>query len=163
MLYIMSKKTPSNPALVTNRKAGFDYHLDDHYLAGIVLTGWEIKALRAGRIQIQDSYVILKNQEAFWLGGIITPLASASTHVKPDSTRTRKLLLTAAELRKLSGAVHKKGYTLVPTKLVWKNRRVKLEFALAEGKKKHDKRKALKDQDWAREKDRLKRTKLSTG
>ncbi len=141
--------------IALNKKARHDYFIEENYEAGLALQGWEVKSLRAGRAQISDAYVILKDGEAFMIGALITPLLTASTHIHPDSTRTRKLLLHRAELAKLIGAVERKGYTLIPLALYWKHGRVKLNVGLAKGKKQHDKREAEKDRDWQRDKQRV--------
>lgn len=148
------KKSDSG-TITLNKKAGFDYFLLERFEAGLALEGWEVKSLRAGRIQIRDSYVIIKNQEAFLIGALITPLLTASTHIVPESQRTRKLLLHREELNKLIGAVERKGQTLIPTAMYWKHGRAKLEVALAKGKKDYDKRETEKERDWDREKERL--------
>ena len=122
-------------------------NVEDRIEAGLALEGWEVKSLRAGKVQLVDSYVLLKNGEAFLFGALITPLPTASTHIHPDPTRTRKLLLHRDELDRLIGAVERKGYSLVPTAMYWKKGRAKLEIALAKGKKAHDKRAALKERD----------------
>jgi SsrA-binding protein len=147
-------KTPSN-TICLNKKAGFDYFLQERLEAGVVLAGWEVKSLRAGRGQLRDTYVLLKNGEAWLLGSVITPLPTVSTHFQPDAQRTRKLLLHRSELHKLIGAVERKGETLIPTSMYWKNGRIKVGIALAKGKKEHDKRDTEKDRDWQREKERL--------
>jgi len=149
-----SNKT-STPTICLNKKASFDYFLKERFEAGLVLEGWEVKSLRAGRVQLRDTYVLLKNQEAWLLGSVITPLPTASTHIHPDSQRTRKLLLNRSELNKLRGAVERKGQTLIPTAMYWKQGRAKVEIALATGKKDYDKRASEKDKDWQREKERL--------
>ena len=140
--------------IAVNRRARHDFFIDERYEAGLALLGLEVKALRAGRLQLAEGYVILKNDEAWLLGAHITPLASASTHVVADPTRTRKLLLKRRELDHLVGAVERKGFTLVPLAMYWKDGRAKLEIGLARGKKQHDKRAAEKDRDWQREKGR---------
>ncbi len=145
-----AKQTDNSIAL--NRKALHDYFIEEQYEAGIVLEGWEVKSLRAGRAQLKESYVLLKNGEAFIVGMHISPLLSASTHVNPDPTRTRKLLLHRTELNKLLGAVERKGYTAVPLSMYWIKQRVKLKIALAHGKKQFDKRQTEKERDWNREK-----------
>jgi SsrA-binding protein len=145
---------PSN-TICLNKKAGFDYFLKTRFEAGLVLEGWEVKSLRAGKIQIRDAYVIVKNSEAWLLGALITPLLSASTHIHPDPQRTRKLLLKRHELNTLIGAVERKGNALIPTAMYWKKGYAKLEIAMAEGKKNHDKRETEKNRDWSREKERL--------
>src|SRR5215472_1791241 len=147
------KKPQSTIAL--NKRARFDYFIEDRYEAGLALEGWEVKSLRAGKIQITESYVIIKDREAFLLGAHITPLNTASTHVHPDPTRTRKLLLHREELARLIGAVERKGYTLVPTAMYWSRGRAKLEIGLAKGKQTHDKRAAEKERDWERQKGRM--------
>lgn len=153
----MSKpnKSSTNNAIVLNKKARFDYFIEQRFEAGLVLEGWEVKSLRAGHVQLRDSHIIMKHGEAFLLGALITPLPTASTHINPDSSRTRKLLLNQAELNKLYGAIEQKGYTVIPTALYWKHGRAKCEIALAKGKKEHDKRQTLKDRDWQREKSRI--------
>jgi len=148
------KKDPSS-TIALNKKARHEFSIEERFEAGIALEGWEVKSLRAGKIQLVDSYVLVKNGEAFLLGCLITPLLTASTHIKPDATRTRKLLLHRSELDKLIGAVERKGYTLIPTALYWKHGLAKLEIGLAKGKKEHDKRAVDKDRDWKREKARV--------
>lgn len=150
-----AKDSSGSGTISLNKKAGFDYFLLERFEAGLALEGWEVKSLRAGRIQIRDSYVIIKNQEAFLIGALITPLLTASTHIVPEAQRTRKLLLHREELNKLIGAVERKGQTLIPTAMYWKNGRAKLEVALAKGKKDYDKRETEKERDWDREKERL--------
>ena len=147
-------KTPSS-SIALNKKARHDYVVEDTFTAGIVLEGWEVKSIREGRVQMTDTYVMTKGDEIFWLGGQITPLLSASTHVNPEPTRSRKLLLHRKEIDKLIGAVERKGYTLVPLKMFWSKGRAKLEIGLAKGKKLHDKRAAEKDRDWDRDKARI--------
>lgn len=147
-------KTPS-ATIALNKKARHEYTIEERFEAGLVLEGWEVKSLRAGKIQLVDAYVIVKNGEAFLLGALITPLQTASTHIRPDPTRTRKLLLHRNQLDKLIGAVERKGYALIPTAMYWKNGRAKLEIGLAKGKKAHDKRASEKDRDWKREKARV--------
>ena len=149
-----AKKGPSS-TIALNKKARHDFIIEDKFEAGVVLEGWEVKSLRDGRVQITDTYVMVQNSEVFWLAGQITPLLSASTHIHPEPTRSRKLLLNRREIDKLIGAVDRKGYTLVPLALYWKKGRVKLEIGLAKGKKEHDKRAADKDRDWGREKQRI--------
>ncbi|NLG76284.1 MAG: SsrA-binding protein SmpB [Xanthomonadaceae bacterium] len=153
----MSKKKPStaNPTIAENRKARFEYFIEETYEAGIALQGWEVKSLRAGRAQLKEAYVFIKDGEAFLFGAHISPLPTASTHVLPDPIRTRKLLLNRAEIDRLVGAVERRGYTLVPLEMYWKNGRAKLRIGLAKGKKEHDKRASSKDRDWQREKSRL--------
>lgn len=147
-------KKPAN-SIALNKKALHDYFIEQRFEAGIVLEGWEVKSLRAGMAQLKESYVVLKNSEAFILGMHITPLLSASTHVHPDPTRTRKLLLNRREINTLIGLVERKGYTVVPLNLNWVRNRVKLEIALAKGKKQHDKRESEKERDWQRDKQRI--------
>jgi SsrA-binding protein len=147
-------KTPSS-TIALNKKARHDYFIEDRFEAGLALQGWEVKSLREGRAQLTDSYIIIQNNEAWLFGFHIAPLLSASTHITPDPTRTRKLLLHRRELDRLIGAVERKGYTLVPLALYWKKGRAKLEIALAHGKQAHDKRASEKNRDWQREKQRL--------
>lgn len=156
----MSKQKPasSGKTIALNKKARHDYFLEDRYEAGLVLQGWEAKSLRAGRIQLKESYVLLKNGEAWLFGAHISPLLTASTHIHPDPLRSRKLLLHHEELKKLIGAVERKGYTLIPVAIYWKQGRAKLEISLAKGKAEHDKRDTERDRDWAREKERLFKT-----
>jgi SsrA-binding protein len=149
------KKTTGESTIALNRQARHDFFIEERLEAGLVLEGWEVKSLRAGRVQLKESYVLLRDGEAYLFGAHISPLASASTHVHPDPTRTRKLLLHARELSGLIGAVERKGYTLVPLALYWKRGRAKLEIGLAKGKKQHDKRATERERDWAREKQRL--------
>jgi len=146
--------TPSN-TIALNKKSKHDFELGERFEAGLMLQGWEVKSLRAGKIQLRDSYVLLKNGEAWLFGALITPLPTASTHIDPDAQRTRKLLLHAHELSKLIGAVERKGLALIPTAMYWKKGYIKLEIALAEGKKLHDKRATVKDREWNREKERV--------
>ncbi|AGH83987.1 MULTISPECIES: SsrA-binding protein SmpB [Ralstonia solanacearum species complex] len=145
--------------IADNKKAFFDYFVEERYEAGIALEGWEVKAIRAGRVQIKEGYVVIRDAELFLIGAHISPLQSASTHVKPDPTRTRKLLLHAEEIKKLIGKVEQRGYTLVPLNLHYARGRVKCEIGLAKGKKLYDKRETEKDRDWQREKARLMREK----
>jgi len=149
------KSANTSSTIALNKKSRHDFQLEERFEAGLVLEGWEVKSLRAGRVQIRDSYVLLKSGEAFLMGAHITPLATASTHIRPDPTRTRKLLLNRQELSKLIGAVERKGYSLIPTAMYWKKGRAKLEIALAKGKKLHDKRASEKDRDWQRQKQRI--------
>lgn len=149
------KKGGDSSTIGLNKKARHEYFIEDRLEAGIALLGWEVKSLRGGRLQLQDSYVVLKNAEAWLLGALISALPTASTHILPEPTRTRRLLLHRDELRRLIGAVERKGYTLIPLAMYWKNGRAKLEIALARGKQTHDKRTTLKDRDWQREKQRL--------
>lgn len=141
--------------IALNKKARHEYFIEQRFEAGIVLTGWEVKSLRAGRLQLTDSYVILKRGEAWLLGAIISPLPTASTHITPDPQRSRKLLLKHDELKKLIGYIERKGYTVVALSMYWKKGLAKVEIALAKGKKTHDKRATTKIRDWQREKARL--------
>lgn len=150
-----NKKTSNSNTIALNKKARHDFFIEDRFEAGLVLQGWEVKSLRAGRIQIVDAHVFLKNGEAFISNLLISPLLTASTHISPESTRVRKLLLHRSEINKLIGAVERKGYTMVPTALYWKHGRVKAEIGLAKGKQTHDKRAAEKDRDWKRDKQRI--------
>ena len=153
----MSKdnKKGNSSTIVLNKKARHDYSIEERYEAGIALQGWEVKSLRAGKVQIVESYILLKNDEAFLFGALITPLPTVSTHVQADPTRNRKLLLNRYEINKLIGAVERKGYSLVPTAMYWKNGKVKLEIGVAKGKKEHDKRQSIKQRDWDRQKARI--------
>ncbi|WP_374487536.1 SsrA-binding protein SmpB [Zoogloea sp.] len=146
-------------SIIDNRKAFHDYFIEERYEAGIVLAGWEVKGIRAGRGNIKESYVIIRDGELYILGMHITPLESASTHVSPDPTRTRKLLLHSHEIDKLIGKVERAGYALVPLDLHYTNGRIKLNVGLAKGKKQYDKRDAERERDWEREKGRLLRDK----
>jgi SsrA-binding protein len=148
-------KSTGGATIARNKKAGHDYHIEQRYEAGLALEGWEVKSVRAGRVQLKESYVKILNGEAFLLGAHISPLATASTHVNPVPVRTRKLLLHRNELNRLIGLTERSGYTLVPTAMYWKHGRAKLEIGLAKGKKQHDKRASEKDRDWQREKERL--------
>jgi SsrA-binding protein len=148
-------------AIAENKKARFNYTLEERYETGVVLEGWEVKALRAGQVQLTDGYVVIKNGELFLIGCRINPLRTASTHVHPQADRTKKLLMHRDEIRRLIGKVEQKGYTLVPLDLHYKGGRVKAEIALAKGKDLHDKRETEKSRDWDREKARLMRTKIS--
>lgn len=152
-------KADSNKAasrsIAVNRKARHDYFIEEKFEAGLALEGWEVKSLRAGRAQVTESYVHLRDGEAWLLGAHITPLNTASTHVHPDPTRTRKLLLHRHELDRLVGAVERKGFTLVPLDLHWSRGRAKIEIGLAKGKKQHDKRATRKERDWQRQKARI--------
>ena len=143
------------PPIALNKRARHEYFIEETYDAGLALQGWEVKSLRAGRAQITEAYVLVKESEAWLIGAHVAPLPTTSTHVVADPTRTRKLLLQRAELNRLIGAVERKGYTLVPLKLHWKNGKAKLEIGLAKGKKAHDKRATEKDRDWSREKSRI--------
>ena len=149
-------------AIAENRRARFDYHLEEQYEAGLVLEGWEVKAVREGQVQLTDGYVLIRDGELFLIGCRINPLRTASTHVNPQAERTRKLLMHKDEIRRLIGKVEQKGYTLVPLNLHYKAGRIKVEIALAKGKAQHDKRETEKKRDWEREKGRLMRHKVSS-
>jgi len=153
----MSKKETAKPerTIAVNRRARHEYFVEERYEAGLVLKGWEVKSLRAGRAQIAEAYVVLKNREAWLIGAHLTPLKQTSTHEIADATRTRKLLLHERELATLIGKVERAGYTLIPLDLHWEKGRVKLEVGLAKGKKEHDKRADIKERDWQREKGRV--------
>ena len=152
----MPKPESATPRLIAeNRKARFDYFIEERYEAGIALQGWEVKAMRAGRAQLKEAYVFIRGGEAFLFGAHISALTSASSHVVADPIRTRKLLLNRSELNGLIGAVERRGYTLIPLELYWKDGRAKLQVGLAKGKKQHDKRTVEKDRDWQRDKARL--------
>ena len=142
-------------SIVDNKKAYHDYFIEEKFEAGLVLEGWEVKAIRAGRAQLKEAYVIVKNGEIALIGAHVTPLSTASTHVHPDPTRTRKLLLHRDQINRLLGQVERAGYTLVPLNLHYSKGRVKLDMGLAKGKKQHDKRETEKLRDWNREKQRL--------
>ena len=150
-----SKKNTGGNNIAQNRRARHDYFLEDKFEAGLVLEGWEVKSMRDGRAQLNESYVVIDKSEAWLHGAHISPLLSASTHIHPENVRRRKLLLNRIELNRLIGAVDRKGYTIVPVSLYWKKGRAKLEIALAKGKQQHDKRAASKDADWKREKARV--------
>ena len=147
----------SGSTIALNKRARHDYHLGDRFEAGLSLQGWELKSIRAGRCQIGDAYAVILKGEIFLVGAQITPLISASTHVVAEDRRTRKLLLHRHEIDKLIGRVQRDGYTLVPTAMYWSGNKVKLEIALAKGKKEHDKRDTEKERDWQREKQRTMR------
>ena len=152
----MSKAEIATPRLIAeNRKARFEYFIEERYEAGMALQGWEVKAMRAGRAQLKEAYVFIRGGEAFLFGAHISALHSASSHVVADPIRTRKLLLNRSELNGLIGAVERRGYTLIPLELYWKAGRAKLQIGLAKGKKQHDKRATEKDRDWQRDKARL--------
>ena len=142
-------------SIVQNRKAFFDYTVEERFEAGLVLEGWEVKAIRAGQAQLKEAYVIVRNGEIVLLNAHITPLKTASTHVRPEPARTRKLLLNASEIRKLIGKVERSGYTLVPIDLHFSKGRVKLTVGLAKGKRQFEKRDATREKDWKREQSRL--------
>lgn len=147
----------ANKTIALNRRARHEYHLEERYEAGLALQGWEVKAIRAGRANIGESYAFVRNGELFLFGAQITPLIQASTHVIADDRRTRKLLLHRREIDKLIGKLEREGYTVVPTAMYWSKNKIKLEVALAKGKQDHDKRNAAKDRDWARDKLRIMR------
>lgn len=149
------KKNVTSNTIALNKKARHEYFLEDKYEAGLALQGWEIKSIRDGKVNISDSYVIIKDGEAYLLGAQIQPLNSASSHVVCDPERTRKLLLKSKELSTLIGKTEREGYALVATAMYWKKCWVKLEFYLAKGKKSHDKRDTIKDRDWAKQKERM--------
>ncbi len=149
------KDKDAPPPIALNKRARHEYFIEENLEAGLALQGWEVKSLRAGKAQITEGYVLVKNGEAWLIGAHISPLKTTSTHVVADPTRTRKLLLHRRELDRLVGAVERKGHTIVPLKLYWKNGRVKLEIGLAKGKQAHDKRATAKDRDWQREKSRI--------
>jgi SsrA-binding protein len=151
----MAKPVKTERLIAENRKARFEYFIEERYEAGLVLQGWEVKAMRAGRAQLAEAYVFLRGNEAFLFGAHISPLNAASSHVVADPIRTRKLLLNASELSGLVGSVERKGYTLVPLELYWLHGRAKLSVGLAKGKKQHDKRAVEKDRDWQRDKARI--------
>ena len=149
-------------SIAENRKAHFNYHIEEKYEAGVVLEGWEVKAIREGQVQMTDGYVVVKDGELYLIGLRINALRSASTHVNPDADRTKKLLMHKAEIKRLIGKTEQRGYTIVPLNLHWKGGRVKADIALAKGKAEHDKRNTIKDRDWEREKGRLMRQKVSS-
>ncbi len=156
----MSKKRMTPPAngtklIAAHRKAAREFFIEERIEAGLVLEGWEVKSLRSGKAQLVDSYVLLKDREAWLVGAHISPLPTVSTHLTPDPTRTRKLLLNRAELSHLFAFVDRRGYTVVPTRMYWKKGRAKVEIGIAKGKKQHDKRAVERDRDWQREKARL--------
>lgn len=144
--------------ITDNRKARHDYFIEDRFEAGIVLEGWEVKSIRAGKVQMNESYVIVRDGELYLLNMHVSPLNTASTHIHPNATRTRKLLMHRQEINRLIGKVEIRGYTLIPLNLHYKNGKIKLEFGLAKGKKLHDKRDSEKERDWQREKDRIMKT-----
>lgn len=152
----MNEKTKTaTKTIALNKRARYEYHIEDRFEAGLALEGWEVKALRAGRIQFADSYVLLKDNEAFLFGCQINPLQTVSTHITPDPVRTRKLLLHRREIDGLVGAVERRGYTVIPTAMYWSKGKVKVEIGMAKGKRQHDKRKTEKDRDWERQKGRI--------
>jgi len=151
----MAKSRNHANSIARNKKAWHDYFIEEEFEAGLVLEGWEVKSLRAGAAQLKESYVIIRNGELFLFGAQFSPLNTASTHVRPDPVRSRKLLLHQTEIDKLTGAVERRGYTLVPLALHWKHSRAKLQIALAKGKKQYDKRAAIRQKEWDREQHRL--------
>ena len=155
-------RTAAQTRIAENRKALFDYHIEERFEAGVVLEGWEVKAIRAGQVQLTDGYVLIRDGELHLIGCRINALRSASTHVNPQADRTRKLLMKRTEIRRLIGKVEQKGFTLVPLDLHFKGGLVKAEIALAKGKAEHDKRETEKKRDWEREKGRLMRTKVAS-
>ena len=146
-------------SIVQNKKAFHDYFIEEKYETGMVLEGWEVKAIRDGRVQLKEAYVIIRNEALYLIGCHISPLKTASTHINPDPTRTRKLLLHAEQIRRLIGKVERAGYTLVPLDMHYKTGRIKLEIGLAKGKKQHDKRESEKEKEWERTKQRILRAK----
>ncbi len=145
-------------SILQNKKAQHDYHIEERFEAGLVLQGWEVKAIRAGRAQIKEAYVVIRGAELFIIGAHITALPEASSHVKPDPTRTRKLLLNEAEIEKLIGKVERAGYALVPLDLHYTRGRIKMDVGLAKGKKQYDKRADAKEKEWKREQQRMLKT-----
>ena len=148
--------------IAENRRARFEYHIEEQFEAGVVLEGWEVKAIRAGQVQLTDGYVHIRDGELYMIGCRINALRSASTHVSPEADRTKKLLMSKAQIRRLIGKVEQRGFTLVPLNLHFKGGRVKADIALAKGKAEHDKRHTEKKRDWEREKGRLMRHKVSS-
>ncbi len=144
-------------SIVENRKAFHDYFIEERFEAGLALEGWEVKAIRAGRAHLKEAYVVVKGGEIVLVGAHVTPLTQASTHVRADPTRTRKLLLHREEIDRLVGRVERAGYTLAPLDLHYRNGRIKLEVGLAKGKKQHDKRDAIREREWTREQQRIRR------
>jgi len=153
------KGDKGDSTIALNKRAKHEYRFDERIEAGLALEGWEVKALRSGRCNLGDAYAIFRNGEMYLFGAQIVALSSASTHVNPEERRTRKLLLNRREIDRLMGQVERKGYTLIPTAMYWKNNRVKIELGLAQGKKEHDKRDDLKEREWQREKARVLRAK----
>ena len=161
-LKVAPKDLPASAPIAENRRARYDYHIEERHEAGLVLDGWEIKAIRAGQVQLTDGYVVITGGELYLIGCRINALRSASTHVNPEADRTKKLLMHKAEIRRLVGKVEQRGFTMVPLNLHYKGGRVKLDLALAKGKAEHDKRNATKDREWEREKGRLMRHNISS-
>ena len=159
---VAPKDRPASGPIAENRRARYDYHIEERHEAGMVLDGWEIKAIRAGQVQLTDGYVVIKTGELFLIGCRINALRSASTQVNPEADRTKKLLMHKQEIRRLVGKVEQRGFTLVPLNLHYKGGRVKVDIALAKGKAEHDKRNTTKDREWEREKGRLMRHNISS-
>ena len=155
----MATKPDTSSRIADNKKAAYNYFVEERFEAGMVLQGWEVKALREGKVQLTDGYVVIKNGEMYVIGCQINPLRTASTHVSPDAVRTRKLLLHKEQIKRLMGKVEQKGYTLVPLNLHWTGGRVKCEIALAKGKAEHDKRDTIKDREGKREVERAMKSK----
>jgi SsrA-binding protein len=149
------RKGADASTIVQNKKARHDYFIEDSFEAGLVLQGWEVKSVREGRAQLREAYVVLKDHEAWLVGAHITPLLSASTHITAEPTRSRKLLLHREQIDRLIGAVERRGFTVVPTRMYWRRGRAKLEIGLAKGKRQQDKRAAEKERDWQRQKQRI--------
>ena len=150
----MAKKPDTSARIADNKKAVFNYFIEERFEAGMVLEGWEVKALREGKVQLTDGYVVIRDGEMYIIGCQINPLRTASTHVNPDAVRTKKLLLKKEEIKRLTGKVEQKGYTLVPLNLHWKSNKIKCEIGLAKGKAEHDKRDTIKDREGKREVER---------
>lgn len=155
----MASPKSADSTIALNKKAGFDYFIESQFEAGLVLEGWEVKSLRAGKINLSDAHIFIKHGEAFLLGAQINPLQTAAVHTLPDPKRTRKLLLNRKELNTLIGSVERQGYTIVPLSMYWKKNKIKIKIALAKGKKEHDKRDAIKDREWKRDKSRVMKNK----
>ncbi len=153
-LCFMSKKPDTSSRIADNKKAAFNYFFEERHEAGMVLQGWEVKAVREGKVQLTDGYVVIRDGELYLIGCQINPLKTASTHINPDAVRTKKLLLHKDDIRRLIGKVEQKGYTLVPVNMHWKNGKIKCEIALAKGKAEHDKRDTIKDREGKREVER---------
>ena len=149
------EKTSGVKIIAQNKKARHEYFIEENFEAGLALEGWEVKSLRAGKINLSDAHVILKHGEAWLLGAQIQPLPTAAAHTFPDTTRSRKLLLSRREISRMIGAIERQGYTLIPLSLYWKKNKIKMNVALAKGKKTHDKRETVKDRDWKREQSRI--------
>ncbi|AEM48830.1 MAG: SsrA-binding protein SmpB [Acidithiobacillus ferriphilus] len=145
----------SSSTIALNREAKHEYFIEERFEAGMVLQGWEVKSLRANRLNLKDSYIIVKNGELWLLGAHISPLLTASTHINPDPTRTRKLLMHREQINRMIGSVERKGFTIVPLAMYWKQGRAKVEIALVKGKQEHDKRATVKDREWQRDKARI--------